>query len=673
MATRKSLREAIGLSGSTQLDLPTFGKLLDQIEGRLTPVEAKKADFEEVEKSMRGVLLDRINETLTPAIQKVLDVTAMGFLVAHSTTPAEFADGNILTLIVPEGAERDLFTPSEYVVITRAADFEDIAVCRKISWVVEIGEFVGEVVAAFGAPGPHSDLTLTATAGTTLAAAHALAEIRELREAVGADQQTVHADKAIVIQARLDVLQARLDALSAAELAEGHAQAAATFNPANFYTKVQSDALLAGVATSIANSSTADRLYARTLRDPVARLGIDPIIDYNFSSPQAIRYNNFARGTLGTFTDARSLIAPSHGLRIEHRSAMVAGALLEEASTNAIDHSEAFTAGNGWGGAAMTLDMAKANPAGNLGCYYPAGSGETLKTFDGLNASSLALSFFAAKRTGAEIFARVQVWQQIDGGGVQDVGILSANFDGNNPDQTFFKNITTTAYPNGWYRFTMQVLPRPVLSGVFTASSRIDIEGTAGSLPYFWGMQVEPGKIAASSYIPTSGAPVTRAVDVMLLNGADFAAVSTRTGVIFVEGMFRPPLNTGTTNQCVFALHDGTANNRVICYRQRSDNALLVFVNLGGVNVMSLNLGAVADWTTFRLAIKFADGLLEAALNGGVPLTTNGGNVPAYFTGLRLGANQAGNAQFTGTLRRFALGRAISLVPTAMLQEATAL
>ncbi len=90
--------------------------------------------------------MQRINETLTPAIQQVLDLVSRGFMLAHSSTPAEFGNGNILTLIVPEGNERDLFTPSPFTAVTREANADDFAICRTISYVAEIGEYVGEVI-----------------------------------------------------------------------------------------------------------------------------------------------------------------------------------------------------------------------------------------------------------------------------------------------------------------------------------------------------------------------------------------------------------------------------------------------------------------------------------------------------------------------------------------------
>lgn len=235
MATKKSLREALNPTGSTRLD-PTFvGKLLDQIEARLGPVEAKKADFEAVEQLVRVVALQRINETLTPAIQQVLELVSRGFMIAHSDSEAIFGEGNILTLIVPEGSERNLFTPSPFTAVTREANADDFAICRTISYVAEIGEYVGEVIAFYGDEGPHDDLVIGALAGPTIAqkamldaVMDAFADVTTKHATVVEDAAQVSADKATTVANKNDAVTARNQAVAAAAEA---AASALSINP----------------------------------------------------------------------------------------------------------------------------------------------------------------------------------------------------------------------------------------------------------------------------------------------------------------------------------------------------------------------------------------------------------------------------------------------------------
>lgn len=227
MATKKSLREALNPTGSTRLDPAFVGKLLDQVESRLGPVEAKKADFEAAEQLIRVVALQRINETLTPAIQQVLDLVSRGFMIAHSGSEAIFGNGNVLTLIVPEGGERDLFTPSPFTAVTREANADDFAICRTISYVAEIGEYVGEVIAFYGDEGPHDDLVIGALAGPTVAqkamldlVMEALDDITAKHATVVANTATVAADKATVAADKAIAVAASADAVAAKNAAE---------------------------------------------------------------------------------------------------------------------------------------------------------------------------------------------------------------------------------------------------------------------------------------------------------------------------------------------------------------------------------------------------------------------------------------------------------------------
>jgi len=235
MATKKSLREALNPTGSTRLDETFVGKLLDQVEARLGPVEQKKADFEAVEQLVRVVALQRINETLTPAIQQVLELVSRGFMIAHSGSEAIFGDGNVLTLIVPEGSERDLFTPSPFTAVTREDNPDDFAICRTISYVAEIGEYVGEVIAFYGDEGPHDDLVIGALAGPTVAQKAMLDLVMEALDDITAKHATVVADTAIVAGDKATTIANRNDAVNArnqAVAAAGEAAASAlSINP----------------------------------------------------------------------------------------------------------------------------------------------------------------------------------------------------------------------------------------------------------------------------------------------------------------------------------------------------------------------------------------------------------------------------------------------------------
>jgi len=213
---RPTLRETLRLRGDTNFDLALTERLLDVIEMRLRPVEDKKASLEAVEKLIRDVGLQRINDVLTPAIQSVLLIQERGFLMARSSTSATIAANDVHTFVIEDEHERATFVPGPYPALTRQGAPDDTAVTRLIDWRKETGELMVEIIAVFGDPGPHDDWVIVATAGVANAMQAMLDEMRLL-----ADQ--VAGDKLIVDGYRDEAQGARDAAITARNQASGFA------------------------------------------------------------------------------------------------------------------------------------------------------------------------------------------------------------------------------------------------------------------------------------------------------------------------------------------------------------------------------------------------------------------------------------------------------------------
>jgi hypothetical protein len=119
---------------------------------------------------------------------------------------------------------------------------------------------------------------------------------------------------------------------------------------------------------------------------------------------------------------------------------------------------------------------------------------------------------------------------------------------------------TIQALPDGWYRiaFTQS-------SGITSGDTLLAYCGmkgdvdTAGSTWAAWGAQLEAGSFA-TSYIPTTTAPLTRSADVCNITGGDFNNFYNQSeGTLFSTASTFPP-NTNI-RRIVFAT-DGTAANR---------------------------------------------------------------------------------------------------------------
>ncbi|MCO5059629.1 MAG: hypothetical protein M9905_17465 [Rhizobiaceae bacterium] len=214
-------------------------RLLDAIELRLRPVEDKKASLESVEKLIRDVGLQRINDVLTPAIQSVLLIQERGFLMARSSTPAALAANDVHTFVIADEHERATFVPGPYPALTRDGSPDDTAVTRLIAWEPTTGELMVEIIAVFGDPGPHDDWVIVATAGVANAMQAMLAEMRALAGQVAGDRLAVADDRTAAQTARGEAVIARNQAAGFAEAAHDSAVAAASFDPSSYYPKTE--------------------------------------------------------------------------------------------------------------------------------------------------------------------------------------------------------------------------------------------------------------------------------------------------------------------------------------------------------------------------------------------------------------------------------------------------
>jgi hypothetical protein len=127
--------------------------------------------------------LTRVNEVLGPLLSKVQAVSENGFLVATSATPLNITNGLQSTLAITDPAQRDLFSPTPYVLLTRQADGtqDDYAVLRVEDFNRTNGGLAFEVVLVNGGIGDaaHDDWVISATAGISVAVLEAATAVQE--------------------------------------------------------------------------------------------------------------------------------------------------------------------------------------------------------------------------------------------------------------------------------------------------------------------------------------------------------------------------------------------------------------------------------------------------------------------------------------------------------------
>lgn len=217
---RQPLTSALKIDSQERFDLPFLRRLLQAIDVRLAPLQEQQASVDEAISGLNEVALDRINTTLTPAIERVLLMSERGFLIAQSATDATLAVGNILTFTIADDTEREVFTPSPFTALTREGSSDDYAVARTVAYDKVSGDYRCEVLSFVGNAGPHSDWVIGALAGSTAAQYALLEEGQTARAAVVAARQTVLSARDLVVEkadavaeaeSRINTISGRID------------------------------------------------------------------------------------------------------------------------------------------------------------------------------------------------------------------------------------------------------------------------------------------------------------------------------------------------------------------------------------------------------------------------------------------------------------------------------
>ena len=211
---------AYRVSGTTVVNADLWNRIMRDLDTRIVAVEEKKADFEEAEKTLLELALRRINETLLPAAQRIQAVSELGFLIASSDEELTVVPDQQASLRISEGAQRDLFTPSPFVALTRRSTVEDYAIARVVTYNRDTGILVVHIESVTGNPGPHNDWDVVALAGAVMAQMATLDETKALRSEVANDKAAVALDKAAAQSARTEAQAARDAAIIAKTDAE---------------------------------------------------------------------------------------------------------------------------------------------------------------------------------------------------------------------------------------------------------------------------------------------------------------------------------------------------------------------------------------------------------------------------------------------------------------------
>ena len=360
-----------------------------------------------------------------------------------------------------------------------------------------------------------------------------------------------------------------------------------------------------------------------------------PSLSLNFARSKTLDPRvTFTRTSTGTYVDEDGLIktAPAGSPRFDHDpvTGECLGLLIEEQRTNLLSGNSQNPGSTGWyGGGITTLDSTITAPDGTTGGVYYVSASERVCNFVGNGLSSVTISFFAKQRSGQTDRYRVEIYQSTDtvvNLGSQDFYFTGA-IDGGAPNARF-SSLTRTTYPNGWYRFSAVIT---TASGTFNNTARFDLEGSPYA-NYIWGIQIESGAFP-TSYIPTTGATVTRTADNASITGSDFSSWYNPTeGTIIARA--RSFNLTASTYPVMAMISDGTnSNSHLISY---------IINNLGGAittvgSATQSELYPSATTNPRKGSYSYKLNNFLTCFNGGTVLTDNSGLVPTSVNRMNIG------------------------------------
>lgn len=369
----------------------------------------------------------------------------------------------------------------------------------------------------------------------------------------------------------------------------------------------------------------------------------------------------FARATPATFFGHGGLLSSAAAGRVRRDWAAdgtLLGWLIEPQAMNALKNSEQLSEKSWIKSGSAILAKSAAAPNGTISAdkfvedKSPKNFHRVIQLLGTTLSAPLTLSYFLRKAERSRLRFCV-----FNAGATQNYISADINLD----DQTVQAGHGGTGFStaarlldcgNGWYRAS--------LSGIIDGTAQLGIanlqlrlrdgngaevySGDGRSGLYLWGGQAEGGSL--SSYMPTCFAPVVRAGDVwtVILTTSWFRQTA---GTLFLWARAAADAPAAGAVQVLAQYDDGTAGNLLRVVRE-PDRSLRCIVATSGVEVANLNLGPVADQTTFRMAFAWDGSGFCAVRDGGTCLSGTAARLPDGLTTHRLGSDCCGQNQWSG-------------------------
>ena len=363
-----------------------------------------------------------------------------------------------------------------------------------------------------------------------------------------------------------------------------------------------------------------------------------PSLNLNFARSQKLDPRiTFTRSSTATYTGGDGLIkiAATDTPRFDFNATTgdCLGLLIEESRTNLITYSGIPSATWGINSSAVITYNSSTSPDGTTNVTQIAaaasiGSG-VYQTFSLTSGTAYTYSLFVKAVSGSNTMyfgtvtgtnATVQV--------NTSTGVASLN--SGSPT-----NITSTSYPNGWYRISFTFT-----AGVTATHSFVIYNLTANANTWLaYGAQVEAGAFP-TSYIPTVASTVTRSADNASITGTNFSSwYNPSEGTLFAQ--FKSELSI---NNNIWSINNYPATTFAIItnyFRLLTlSNVIHTQYNVGGTNLYPQFSLANNNSQKVTQSYNINSSPIISALNG--TIGTGSGNIYATspgFNQLEFGKN----------------------------------
>lgn len=203
------------------------------LDDRLSKAEIARMSEDQGFSLVLDRVLGRSEEVIASLRDRLLQITQLQWLTAHSTTARTLALEAQFALQIAE-EERDLFAPGPYAVLTwTGGGPEDYAVVRTLGYDRLLGQWDVRVEGFTGEPGPWASWQIAAVAGSTLAQMAMLDDGQAVSAQTAAARDSAQDARDAAAQHRADALgfrntadQHRADALAYRNAAGGFADTA---------------------------------------------------------------------------------------------------------------------------------------------------------------------------------------------------------------------------------------------------------------------------------------------------------------------------------------------------------------------------------------------------------------------------------------------------------------